>query len=649
MNKIRLAALLALAALGILPALGQGLDSLPPAQLKAWRLTDDFFGPDSVAADTSSARAHWRYNPVLEHPHALHTGNTGGPFVGGFFFDRPSLVGQDFLFGQGLEGYFSRAERTAFVNTTRPLTRVDFSSTARSVGEETLGLEHSQNFNSRINAGLRYRYWNGPGQYLRQQNVVNDLAFFGSAQLPRYQAHLTAHRGRANLAENGGLRDTSFNFEIRADAFPVELEQSRSHLRDGQVFLDQRWGRLPAAADSLPDSLAHRGLRAPSLSHRLAWSRQSRSFSSDQDEGFYPAQYLSREGTRDSVFYARLANHLQLATAPAALRLGIRLEHERFWHWNFPGYGSLPLAGAKALPTEPLPSQTSTGDRPPEHFDNLSLAASARLLVWRGQSLGASARYFWGGYRQGDWELQARLETRLDLPGGPWRLAADFEQRRVMPNVLANRYRSNHRDWANDFERSWVNELGARLELPKWGLEAEARTALLGGWIYAWQEQPGASELRQAGQAVSVSAFRLRLPLRWGILHWDNRLDLQFSSDAAAVSVPLWAAYSGLSARGWVFKRAAYLVVGAEARAHQAYHAPSYDAATGLFHNQSHTKIQSYPVIDLYLNMKVRGLTFFVKMEHTNGLLAQDWHYGLPFQPIAPATFKFGFSWSFDN
>ncbi len=120
--------------------------------------------------------------------------------------------------------------------------------------------------------------------------------------------------------------------------------------------------------------------------------------------------------------------------------------------------------------------------------------------------------------------------------------------------------------------------------------------------------------LENAGDAISVPELFVNTQLAWSNIFFNGNLDFQFGVDVH-----------------W----------------RSDYYANGYDVASRQFYRQDETLVQSYPLIDIFLNVKIkRGRVFFKYHNLVQGF--QDTGYfPTPYLPGQRNVFDFGFDWSF--
>jgi hypothetical protein len=78
-----------------------------------------------------------------------------------------------------------------------------------------------------------------------------------------------------------------------------------------------------------------------------------------------------------------------------------------------------------------------------------------------------------------------------------------------------------------------------------------------------------------------------------------------------------------------------------------AYYAPGYDPATRQFYNQDKIETKAFPIVDLFLNAKVKRGRILLKYNNLLQAFTKTGYFATPFYPGQRNIIDFGFDWSF--
>ncbi len=120
--------------------------------------------------------------------------------------------------------------------------------------------------------------------------------------------------------------------------------------------------------------------------------------------------------------------------------------------------------------------------------------------------------------------------------------------------------------------------------------------------------------LENAGDAISVPEFLVNAQLAWSNIFFNGNLDFQFGVDLHVKS---------------------------------DYYADGYDVASRQFYRQDDFLVESFPLIDVFLNVKVKRGRLFFKFHNFVQAFQDTGYFPTPYYPGQRPVFDFGFDWSF--
>ena len=151
---------------------------------------------------------------------------------------------------------------------------------------------------------------------------------------------------------------------------------------------------------------------------------------------------------------------------------------------------------------------------------------------------------------------------------------------------------------------------------------------------------------------VHVLTAQLHQNFRLGILNWENIITYQNCNNKEVLPLPTWNIFTNLYLK---FRIAKVLRVelGADATYFSKYYAPDYCPAINQFAVQkyaaSRVELGGYPFIDVYANMMLKKVRFFVMMTHVNNGSGNRMRFLAPHYPTNGNVLHFGVSWPFFN
>ena len=98
-----------------------------------------------------------------------------------------------------------------------------------------------------------------------------------------------------------------------------------------------------------------------------------------------------------------------------------------------------------------------------------------------------------------------------------------------------------------------------------------------------------------------------------------------------------------------ILKGAMFFQTGISLKYFSKYFANEYNPAVSSFYVQNQKKIGGFPLIDLFVNAKIKQTRLFLKVEHFNSTLTGNNFYSSPSYPYRDFIIRFGLVWNFFN
>lgn len=467
---------------------------------------------------------------------------------------------------------------------------------------------------------------------LTNESTANKNSFITANYLgKRYMAHAGLISNKVSRGENGGLADISGirDTTIKARELATRLDtKARSTIRKTTVFLDQQY-RIPftfinklkargAVADStaidpaaLADTLVvmdDTDITTAFIGHSTEYSSYSRWYTDDMNNrstsAFYnDVKYINPFSTQDSLRVSRLDNK-------AFIRLQPWAEDAIISKLNV-GIGDRLLNYYTFDPTFTRKDQSTV-------WNSAYLYAGAEGSLREYIHWDAKGEYVFLGDEINDLSLDANLNFSFypfrKARKSPLSLDLHFDTSLDEPEFYHQHMYTNHFKWDNDFGKISTTRLQGRISIPRWNLDAGVGYALLSNNVY----YDTLGIIRQNTTPMSILSADLRKEFVLGILHLDNRVLFQMSSNQDVVPLPTLAFNLKYYIQFNISHGILLMQIGANGFYNTAWYSPAWNPALGVFHNQTDTKYNNGPYVDAFLNMQWKRATIFVKFENAN-------------------------------
>jgi len=572
---------------------------------------------------------------------------------------------------------------TQFFNTTKPYTELGYLLASRA--EQFIHILHTQNIRPNWNFAFEYRLVNAPGPFQNQNTNHSNyrLSSWYQSKSKRYQNFFVLMANKLNASENGGLQDPinldsiAFGNQV---TMPVKLGNNllansgnpfssavttgtkysmATYLFRQQYDLGQK--------DSIVTDTSVIPLFYPRvrLEHTLSYSTynyrfmdQAKPGSYSLDSTYYAEKYgLNYVGVTDTIaglvadtFYRQdqwkvFSNDFSIYQFPDSknpqqfFKLGATLELIK---------GSFDTASLYHGDSILLKSRTSTSNA----FAHAEYRNKTRNQKWDIEAFG---RLYLQGLDVGDYNAYISLRRLISRRVGYF--TAGFENASRTPGFVFDRASSFNLDTLaqkSKFSKENTTHLFASLDQPQHRFSVSGSYYLMSNYSYFqdYYKEKQASTLFNLLQITLSKEFSISRHWKWRTL-----TVIQQVAGSSPVHVPLLVSHNQVGYDGNFGFRNLFISFGTEIRYISGYKADGYAPVTGQFFTQGDTTIrQRVPDVSLYLHMRVRSFTAYVRAENVNAVALSPNGFGFyhnnfvaPAYPSAPLTLRFGFFWGFVN
>jgi hypothetical protein len=258
----------------------------------------------------------------------------------------------------------------------------------------------------------------------------------------------------------------------------------------------------------------------------------------------------------------------------------------------------------------------------------------------------ASAQFFLSGYNLGDIDVRGGIDYNFKKAG---KLYLNGVWSRQAPSWIENHYHNFSNTWDHQYKKIntiQLNAIYSNLLVHKQAkvfLKACVNYYLINNYIF-WNTSSNAVQL---GKALNIANASISLDLSYRHVHLDNYIMLQSSNRNDVIQMPKIFAKVSLYYESMVFKKALYASIGVDMRYFSDYYANNYNPLIGQFYLQDQLKMHYLPVLDLFVNMKVKTVRLFLKGNNLLQGIGTKGYYTGYLYPADERSFKFGVTWRF--
>lgn len=626
----------------------------------AWKLEPPLGLREHATIDTLPDNYSRRSVPGEVSDAWATTGNMGGAGINMIWTERPAV--SDFFFRDGYDHWLPSRAKTRFYNTRIPMTLLSYNTGGgRDIAQDRLQATFSGNINARAQVGAFLDYLYSKGSYANQADKNLAWGASGSYLGDRYELQAFFYHYNLLAKNNGGITDPLYITDpaliqggvssVDTKSIPTRLSNAHTRVKGQEFYVNQRYkiGYYHEEHDSIDvDSVVSRTyIPVTSVIWTLRYMNDSHKFldkSPGETRSFFENTYLNSQLTADRSTFSRLSNTVGLSLLEGFHRYA-KFGLSGFITYDYTRYG---------LPVDSLAGNVEALTPWPEGIDRSTFNHTAtRHGLWVGGQLTkqrgsllryqATARFGIAGNIAGEVHINGSLTTSVPLFGDSLSITAQGRFDNSTAPYFYENYVSNHFIWRNSFGNERRLALGGEVSLGRSDTHIEAEVSNIQNHLYFNSSFMPA----QHGGNIQIVSARLRQGLHAGILHWDNQVTFQSSTDDNIISLPRIAVYSNLYLK---FRVATLFVqIGVDCDYYTKYYAPKFQPATVAFANQHETKIGNYPFMNVYANCKLSKVRFYVMMSHINqGWFSRD-YFSMPDYPLNPRRFQLGLSIDFAN
>lgn len=597
--------------------------------------------------------------------HYTYLGNLGAPRISHVFFERKET--SQFFFTDPYDFTVRRPEDIVYTNTKSPFTNLTYYKQGDGrYGEERFKAYFAVNVNKRLGFGFDIDYTYGRGKYTSQSTALFNGNLFAYYRGDNYDMHFSFINENLKVAENGGIADD------RYITHPLEMAEGRKtyatydipiNLNDiwnkntgYHAFLTHRYNLGFYRDVTQENDTVTRTVFVPvtSFIHTVKMDMNRRkyiSYDKEQNQTYFQNNYLGNDST-DVTKHFSIKNTVGISLregfnkwAKAGLTAFMSFEHRRFTLTD-----TLDGTAGRRIPTD--------------HKENI-LSVGGQLIKEQGKTihynvLGEVALI---GEDAGQFSVKGQGDLNFRLFGDTVRLEANAYIKNLNPTFYFRHFHSKHYWWDNeDLSKIMRTRIEGKLNIDRWRTQLKVGVENIKNYTYLDNTSIKITDkqnevsfknniaVRQHSGNIQVFNAALRQDFKLGILHLDNEVVYQKSSNQQVLPLPDLVLYHNLYIQFGLAKRVLNIELGADVRYFTQYYAPDYAPAIGQFYLQNpetRFKLGGYPLVNAYLNLHLKRTRIFVQMYNLIQGTGEKSYFLAPHYPLNPRILKVGLSWNF--
>lgn len=478
--------------------------------------------------------------------------------------------------------------------------------------EQFFSFLHSQNINKNLNFAVYFNRIRSEGFYLKQNTNLNSVgaSYNYLSGTGKYSLKGNFIFNSLKSIENGGIRnDSTFENNIFNDKklIPVNLSSAQKKIRNKSAFTEQNY--FFQKNDSTKSLKGY-------LFNSILVEDNSWLYKDDlPSAGFYKNIFNDSLKTYDSTYFYNIENKVGYGISKGKLK-GVSL------------YLKNQIARVKQNEIDSA-------------FNNFIIGSEIKYSILKDSSITGlgNFEYVAAGNNINNYLGSFALEKRVSKNSISF--TSNFSH--TSPDFIHTNYSSNHFKWKNNFDKqtSLLNELSFSSRPIQAGIKMN--------YYKNFTFFNSLGEPFQRKKLFNIFSSYLRNKISAGNWKFINYLTYQYSANSAPIRIPSFIVETSILYENSLFKKALKTQVGVDILYFSDFFANSYMPAISQFYLQNEKKVGNYPFIDFFINLKIKSVRLFFKIEHINSGLTGSNYFLAPHYPAPDRAFKFGVNWKFHN
>ena len=615
----------------------QGQEEKDSLTIENYRIIS-YQGDTTLLDSTLTIRKEYRYNYLRRDDfELLPFANVGQPYNAlGVNLNKTRWVPQ--LGGRARHFNYFEIEDIPYYDVATPLTELMFKTTFER--GQLLDAMLTFNTSKTLNFSIAYKGFRSLGKYREDEVLSGNFRATASYTSKNQRYWARAHYASQDIRgqENGGLLDSEGQFVSGGSQFSdrsridVLFDGVTNRLNGKRYFLHHQLKLLGGKADSTRQG---GGL---SLGHEFSYESKYYQYRQENENPYFGP--LIFQPVDDQAFLKTYYHRLGLVLQN---RVVGNLEAFLTWYnYNY-YFKSIIQAGELVIPNQLEGDEFIGGASWDKDFGALNL--------WAKGGIGLS------GDLTGSF-LDASASLRL---GQDFTFRGSIHHSARKPDFNFLLYQSDYLNynWDNSttFENEQVQSLSAQILSDTWGnLEVQYSSSDNYSFFRSTADltEIEAGEERsfirpfQLGDRINHLRVKYQKEFRWRKWALDNTLLYQEVDQSEAVlNVPSLVTRNTLYFSSDIFRKAMYIQTGIIFKYFTGYNMNSYNPLMAEFYVQDREELGGFPLLDFFINARVRSARIYLKAEHFNSGFSGNNYFSAPNYPYRDFVIRFGLVWNF--
>lgn len=511
-----------------------------------------------------------------------------------------------------------------YYSVPTPLTELYFKTTLEQ--GQSLDAFITMNTSPRLNFAIAYKGLRSLGKYINQLSSTGNFRFTTSYNTENKRYFLKAHFTGQDMLnqENGGIvniedfesGDSDFKDRVRLDVF---FNDAESLMKGNRFFVDHsfRFNKTESQNNLY-------------FTHQFNFEYKFFNFKQQTVSNRLGESYIS-SGINDRTRYNRMYN--KVGAIYENKTLGEFQAFVEDFDYNY-YYRSVVVNDSGVIPS-------SLNDR----INTFGGQYRYQKNNWNGTALFSNSI--------SDQDL-SNLDLSLNYNiNDENSVSFRYQKINKLPNHNYNLYQSSYinYNWFNNFNNEKINNIEVNAET-QW-LNASLQLSTFNDMLYYSNDDATGETLlvtpKQADKTINYLSLKVSKDLKFfRKFGFDNTILYQKADiDNGVLNVPQIVTRNTLYFNDYVFKKAMFLQTGVTFTYFTKYFANDYNPLLGEFFVQNQKEIGDFPMLDFFVNARVKQTRIYLKAEHFNSAMTGNNFYSAPNTPYKDFLVRFGLVWNF--
>lgn len=484
------------------------------------------------------------------------------------------------------------------------------------------------NTSKRFNFSIAYKGMRSIGKYHHIITSTGNFRFTANYKTKNNRYLARTHIVMQDILneENGGVRDDNIIYFESGDPefidrsiLEVNFEDAEGVLKGKRFYLDQTYNIIER------DSASNNNL---SVKHIISFDDKFYTFTQTAKNDYFGDAFKTSD-LNDKVTLENLYNKLELNFSNKAVgNLQFNLNHNNY---NY-GYDKIVVLNGNTITNRLKGDIFSAGGKYSKQFKSFQLDGEIGINI---------SGDFEGNYFRGE----AIFNILEDLIA-----SAQIKHVSKAPNYNKLLYQSDYinYNWQNNFNNTETQQLSFKLVSTKIGnLSIDYST--ISDYTYFAVKEDGFVNPFQNSKTINYLKVKLEKEFKVGKFALNNTILYQnVKDDNSTLNVPEFLTRNTLYYSNHFFKNnALYLQTGITFNYFTEYNMNAYDPLLSEFYVQNENKFGAFPMLDFFINAKIRQTRIYLIAEHFNSAMTGYNFYSAPNYPYRDFIIRFGLVWNF--